>query len=339
MNIVLSGFGAVGQAAVRVLMNKEKEWERTYGVHIKITAVLDRSGAVVHSGGLDLKQLLEVKGGTGRVDDGSLPPRNVDQLWADSQADIFIDAAETDILTGGSGLPLIQSSLKHGVDVVCVSKGALAYAWEDLHELAEASGRSIKYSGAAAAALPTVDTALYSLAGAEIHTIEGLLNGTSNMIATRVAAENITLQEAWETAKKEGKAEADPSEDIGGKDTALKMYFLTKACLAKEVTWKSIAVRGLDRLSEAEWKQAEEGKTKWKLVGKAHKTAEGASVSVAPRLLTAEHPFFHVDGAEKAVLFSTDTMGRVLVSGGESSPTGAAAAAWKDVLQLARERA
>jgi homoserine dehydrogenase len=339
MNIVLSGFGAVGQAAARVLMNKEKEWKRTYGVHIKITAVLDRSGVAVHSDGLDPEQLLQTKAETGRVDDGSLPPRNVDQLWADSQADIFIDAAETNTLTGGSGLALMQSALRHGVDVVCVSKGALAFAWDDLHELAEASGRKIKYSGAAAAALPTVDTALYSLAGSEIHTIEGLLNGTSNMIATRVAAEHITLQEAWETAKKEGKAEADPSEDIGGKDTALKMYFLTKACLTPEINWESVTIRGLDELSDAEWKQAEHGKTKWKLVGKAHKMAQGTVVSVEPRLLTAEHPFFHVDGAEKAVLFSTDTMGSVLVSGGASSPTGAAAAAWKDVIHLASERA
>lgn len=339
MNIVLSGFGAVGQAAARVLMNKEKEWKRTYGVHIKITAVLDRSGVAVHSDGLDPEQLLHTKAETGRVDDGSLPPRNVDQLWADSQADIFIDAAETNTLTGGSGLALMQSALRHGVDVVCVSKGALAFAWDDLHELAEASGRKIKYSGAAAAALPTVDTALYSLAGAEIHTIEGLLNGTGNMIATRVAAEHITLQEAWETAKKEGKAEADPSEDIGGKDTALKMYFLTKACLTPEINWESVTIRGLDELSDAEWKQAEHGKTKWKLVGKAHKMAQGTAVSVEPRLLTAEHPFFHVDGAEKAVLFSTDTMGSVLVSGGASSPTGAAAAAWKDVIHLASERA
>ncbi|GEK58503.1 homoserine dehydrogenase [Marinococcus halophilus] len=339
MNIVLSGFGAVGQAATHVLMNKAKEWERTYGIHIKITAVLDRSGAVVHSSGLDLKQLLQMKAETGGVDNGALPPRNVDQLWVDSRADIFIDAAETNTLTGGSGLPLIQSALKHGLDVVCVSKGALAYAWDDLHELAEACGRTIKYSGAAAAALPTVDTALYSLAGAEVHTIEGLLNGTSNLIVTRVAAENITLQKAWETAKKEGKAEADPSEDIGGKDTALKMYFLAKTCLTPEINWKSITIRGLDQLSAVEWKQAEQGKTKWKLVGKARKTEQGTTVSVEPKLLTAEHPFFHVDGAEKAVLFSTDTMGTVLVSGGASSPTGAAAAAWKDVIHLARERA
>ncbi|MFC3525936.1 hypothetical protein ACFOLK_15375 [Marinococcus halophilus] len=73
MNIVLSGFGAVGQAATHVLMNKAKEWERTYGIHIKITAVLDRSGAVVHSSGLDLKQLLQMKAETGGVDNGALP--------------------------------------------------------------------------------------------------------------------------------------------------------------------------------------------------------------------------------------------------------------------------
>ncbi|MCK7480459.1 MAG: hypothetical protein M0C28_26890 [Candidatus Moduliflexus flocculans] len=130
-----------------------------------------------------------------------------------------------------------------GRNAVAASKGALVVGLPELRKLAAENGACLRFSGATAAALPTVDVGLFSLAGARISGIQGILNGTSNYILTRMG-EGLDYGEALRVAQDQGIAEPDPSHDVGGWDTACKILLITNACLGSAYVLKDVQVAG-----------------------------------------------------------------------------------------------
>jgi len=244
---------------------------------------------------------------------------------------ILVECTPSSLQTGEPGLSYIRAALENGWNVVTANKGPLVAAFRSLLNLAREKRLSLMFSGAAAAALPTLDVGLYSLAGAEVCSIEGILNGTSNYVLTRMG-EGATFKEALEDAQAKGIAEPNPALDVEGWDTAAKLLLIANSVMGLELTLGDIKVKGITKISPASIEGSKKEGKALKLIGKISRAAGRWSAQVSPVAIKSGHPLFNVDGTNKGITFHTDTMGSVTITGGKSDPRGAAAALLKDII-------
>jgi homoserine dehydrogenase len=249
----------------------------------------------------------------------------------------LVECTLSSLETGEPGLSYIAAAFRGGWHAVAASKGALVVGFPRLKAAAAEKGVFLRYSGAAAAALPTLDVGIFSLAGARIEGIQGILNGTTNYILTRMG-EGLDYDEALKEAQGKGIAEPDPVHDVGGFDTACKILLITNACLDAEHSMKDVQVHGISGISADLVRSAGKEGRSVKLLATAAPGRKGGkwSLDVRPSLIEPSHPLAHVNGTEKGITFLTDSMGSVTVTGGRSNPRGAAAALLKDLINIYR---
>ncbi|MBP7707803.1 MAG: homoserine dehydrogenase [Candidatus Aminicenantes bacterium] len=340
--LVVTGFGHVGRAFVSLLRDKGEELRRRYGLEPEVLAVARAEGCFHTGAPLDVRHLSrggdDWTAGNPAWREGQ---RATDVIAGLGPGGTLVECTVSNLRTGEPGLSYISGALRSGWNAVVASKGALVVGLPELRALAAANGVGLRFSGATAAALPTIDVGLVSLAGTRIEGIQGVLNGTSNYILTRMG-EGLAYEEALKEAQDKGIAEPDPSHDVGGWDTACKILLITNACLDVAYVLADVHVRGIDGLTGEFVRTARsEGRTV-KLLATAAPGRKGErwSLDVRPSVLEPTHPLYHVDGTEKGISFYTDSMGTVTVTGGRSNPRGAAAALLKDLINIhRRERA
>jgi homoserine dehydrogenase len=170
------------------------------------------------------------------------------------------------------------------------------------------------------------------LAGSEVSLIEGILNGTTNFILSRMESEGFDYEEALKEAQKAGITEADPSADVEGWDSATKLVILAKVVMNAPLSLKDLSVQGITRLSAREIRKEKEAGRKIKLVGRAWREKGSVHATVAPESVNIAHPFYAVSAKDKCVRYVSDTLGDLFISGGASGPLSAAASAMRDVL-------
>jgi homoserine dehydrogenase len=339
VSLVMTGFGHVGRAFFSLLREKVPDIERRYGLKFEIVAVARAEGYFAAEGsGLDARQISR----GGALWTAGNPywheGRTVTEVLARlNPGGCLVECTLSDLETGEPGLSYIAAAFRAGWNAVAASKGALVVGLRQLKALAEETGASLKFSGATAAALPTLDVGLFSLAGARIEGIQGILNGTTNYILTRMG-EGLAYGEAIKEAQEKGIAEPDPAHDVGGWDTACKILLITNACLGTDYVLKDVHVTGIVGLDMDFVRAARsEGRSVKLLATAAPGRRDGRwSLDVRPSLIDGSHPLVHVNGTEKGITFLTDSMGSVTVTGGRSNPRGAAAALLKDIINIYR---
>ena len=192
---------------------------------------------------------------------------------------------------------------------------------------------AFKISGATGAALPTLDIGFFSTAGAEITSIEGILNGTTNYILTRMK-EGSNFQSALKEAQEKGIAEPDPSLDIVGWDTAYKMLLISNSLLNIDISLDEVKVTGIRAIPQKLVNKGREKGKSLKLLGILSGKEGNYQVQVKPEVIDENHPLYNVNGTEKGIVYHTDTMSSITVSGGKSDPLGAAASLLKDIIHI-----
>lgn len=171
VRVAIAGFGGVGRATASLLLSRRARYRQVYGVDIRLVAVCRSRAGLSDDRGLGEDQL-------GALEDGLSGPAFIEA----SGADLLIEAGPSDFRTGGPGLGYIRSALSAGRDTIVVSKGALVHSGIALRQLARRSAALLKLSGAAAAALPTIDLVDHSLKGCTVLKVEGILNATTNYL-------------------------------------------------------------------------------------------------------------------------------------------------------------
>lgn len=338
VNVVLMGFGKVGRAFLAIVGEKKSHCQERYGLDIRFPAIFDLGGALVYSSFLEAGEILE------SLSSGHPLSKNpywkadfkLIQALESIEPGVLIECTPSNIKTGESGLTHIRQALERGWHVVTANKGPLVVDFRGLREMAERNKLALKFSGATAAALPTLDLALYSLAGAEILGIEGILNGTTNFILTKMK-EGEGYDEALREAQEKGIAESDPSLDLGGWDTAAKLLLITNTALKRDFTMNDVRVEGITSISPRLLRQGREEGTTLKLLGKMWRQRERFHLEVALTIIDESHPLYGVDGTNKGITFMTDTMDAITVIGGKSDPRGAGAALLKDLINIYRK--
>lgn len=334
--VILTGFGNVGRAFVRLLIEKHEECRARYGLDFDLTAVVRRTGSWTARKEGEFFNLAEPDGAPMEDSSGWSPGmRFSEALGRARKRGVLAECTPSDWRTGEPQLAYLHEALDKGWSVAAASKGALVVDYKNLAAKARANRLALKFSGATAASLPTLDVATVSLAGARILGFEGILTGTTNYILGRLE-QGQTFEAALKEAQAKGIAEPDPLMDIDGWDTACKTLLLANAAVGTELTIKDLKVEGIRGVAAGALHDARAAGHSLKLLGRLAEDggkyrAEVKVVPVAP-----SHPLFRLTGTTKGIVFRTDTMGTVAVTDGKSDPRGTAAAVLKDIINIYR---
>ncbi|MEP9377728.1 homoserine dehydrogenase [Aquabacter sp. CN5-332] len=306
LKVGLAGLGTVGAGVVRMLERQKKALIARTGREIKVVAVAARDRA--KDRGIDLSGV--------RWHDDPVA------LARDPDIDVFVE------LMGGDGDPAkaaVIAALEAGKPVVTANKALLARCGADLAARSEASGAALRFEAAVAGGIPIVKALREALAGNHITRVSGILNGTCNYILTRMADEKLSFDACLAEAQRLGYAEADPTFDIDGFDSAHKLSILTSLAFGTKVDADSIYVEGIRSLTLADLEAADDLGYKVKLLGVAVRTEEGIEQRVHPTMVPKHWPIAQVSGVINAVAVDGDAVAVTLVGPGAGGDATASA--------------
>jgi homoserine dehydrogenase len=337
INVVLMGYGRVGRAFVQLVQQKSNDCALRYGFQLQFGAVFNSRGGLLLPKSAVVEQLFPDRAQDFILEQSPFwkSGRSLEQALKTLRPGVFVECTPSNIRNGEPALQLIHLAIDKGWHIVTANKGPLVVDFSGLRKKAENKHISLGMSGATAAALPTLDLALHSLAGAEILRIEGILNGTTNYILTRMD-EGMEYTAALREAQQKGIAEPDPSQDVEGWDTAAKILIISNAIFESAYTLGQMHVEGITTILPEFRDEAKKKGKSLKLIGSFSRDYGRPKLETRLLLLEPSHPLYGVNGAQKGITFFTDTMDSITVTGGKSDPKGAAAALLKDIINIHR---
>jgi homoserine dehydrogenase len=318
LRVGLAGLGTVGSAVAGMLMRSAPMLAERAGRPIELAAYASKDPP--KDATLDLGALRQVGDPVA--------------LARDAGIDVLVE------LMGGAGDPAkssVEAALAMGRGVVTANKALLARHGVALARLADEHGAPLSFEAAVAGGIPIIKTLREGLGGSRIARVYGILNGTCNYILTRMQNERLSFAECLAQAQKLGYAEADPTFDIGGFDTAHKLAILTSLAFGTEVDAEAVHVEGIESISLADLEAAEELGYRVKLLGVAQRTQVGIEQRVHPTMVRRGTVIAEVDGVTNAVAVDADTMELTLMGPGAGGAATASAVV-ADLVDIAAGR-
>jgi homoserine dehydrogenase len=226
----------------------------------------------------------------------------------------------------------VLRALSAGRHVVTANKQLLSQHGEEIFDAARAGRVQLRFEGAVAGVVPAIRVMAETLAAAHIERVHGIVNGTTNYILTEMARTGATYEDALRDAQRLGYAEADPTEDVTGKDAAAKMAILARLAFNAPVRLDQVGCEGIERITPDDIEYAKELGLSLKLVGSAERIDGGVAVHVYPAFLYADHPLASVGGAFNAVTIESPSITEITLSGPGAGGIQTASAVLGDVI-------
>jgi len=286
----LLGHGTVGAAFARLLEERAGAVAATTGLRPELSGVLTRSRG-------DFEEILE----------GS---------------DLVVE------LIGGiePARDYVLRAMRAGKHVVSANKQLLSQHGEELWAVAREHGVQLRFEGAVAGVVPVIRVLQESLAAAHVERIHGIVNGTTNYILSEMAARGISYEQALLQAQELGYAEADPTDDVTGRDAAAKMAILARLAFSTPVHLDQVTYEGIEHITADDMAYADELGLGLKLIGTAERVDRGISVRVHPAFLYGQHPLATISGPFNAVTVESAAITEITMSGpGAGGPQTASA--------------
>jgi homoserine dehydrogenase len=292
----LLGHGTVGAAFATLLEERADAVEAETGQRPELSGILTRSRG-------DFEDILE-------------------------RSDLIVE------LMGGidPARDFVMRALERGRHVVTANKQLLSQHGEEVFDAARRGGVQLRFEGAVAGVVPAIRVMAESLAAAHIERVHGIVNGTTNYILTQMTATGATYAEALAEAQEMGYAEADPTEDVTGKDAAAKMAILARLAFNAAVHLDEVGYEGIERITPDDIGYAKDLGLSLKLVGSAQRIDGGVAVHVYPAFLYADHPLASVNGAFNAVTVESPAITEITLSGPGAGGVQTASAVLGDVV-------
>ena len=313
--IAIAGLGTVGGGVVKALTARGEELSRRAGRELKLVSVSARDPRKARGYAL-----------TGWTAD----PLEL----ARGEADVVVE-----LIGGDEGIArdLVTLALKNGKHVVTANKALLARHGTELAELAESRGVTLKFEAAAAGGIPILKALREGLIAQPIEAVKGILNGTCNYILTEMEASGAGFADVLKDAQKLGYAEADPTLDVGGGDTAHKLALLSSLAFGTRPDLDSISVEGIEHITPDDIAYAREFGFRIKLLGVTRRVGEGIEQKVHPSMVRQRSPLANVDGAQNGVMVDAGAAGSFFFSGRGAGETPTASAVIADIVEAASE--
>jgi homoserine dehydrogenase len=317
LKVGIAGLGTVGAEVVRLIENEGRSLSARCGRGVRVVAVTARSRAKKR--GVDLRGVEWAK--------------NPQSLAEDPNVDCFVE------LMGGAGDPAfsaIEAALKSGKSVVTANKALIARHGLRLARAAEKHGGALNFEAAVGAAIPVIKTLREGLAGTGINRVYGILNGTCNYILTRMEQEGLSFAECLKDAQRLGYAEANPSFDVDGHDTAQKLAILASLAFGTKVAQSAVYVEGISSIKPEDLRAAEELGYRVKLLGVAVRTTKGIEQRVHPTMVPKSSSIAQVMGVTNAVTIDGEGIPPITLVGPGAGGAATASAVVADIADIAR---
>ncbi|HXW42210.1 MAG TPA: homoserine dehydrogenase [Xanthobacteraceae bacterium] len=317
LKVGLAGLGTVGSAVVHLLHEGREKLLARCGRDIEIVAVSARSRGKKRS--FDARKF--------RWFDDPVA------LARDPSIDVLVE------VIGGAGDPAkraVETALAAGKSVVTANKALLARHGQRLAALAERCGVALNFEAAVAGGIPIVKTLREGLNGAAFTRIYGILNGTCNYILTRMEQDRLGFADCLRAAQQLGYAEADPTFDIEGYDTAQKLAILASLAFGTKIDPDAVYVEGISSITLADLDAAAELGYRIKLLGVAVKTEEGIEQRVHPTMVPKDSAIAQVMGVTNAVTVDARGLAPITLVGPGAGGAATASAIVADLADIAR---
>ncbi len=317
LKLGIAGLGTVGASVVRLVAEQRDALIARCGRPIEVVAVSARSRAKKR--GIDLRKLRWVADPVA--------------LATDREIDVLVE------LIGGEGDPAkaaVAAALAAGKSVVTANKALLARHGVALAALAEKNHVALNFEAAVGGAIPIVKTLREGLAGNSLVRIYGILNGTCNYILTRMEQEKLAFADCLREAQRLGYAEADPTFDIEGHDTAQKLAILASLAFGIKVEQSAVYVEGISSIAPEDLAWADELGYRVKLLGVAVRTDKGIEQRVHPTMVPKDTAIAQVMGVTNAVTIDADAISPITLVGPGAGGTATASAVVSDIGDIAR---
>ena len=317
LKVGLAGIGTVGSAVVRLLEEGRDKLIARCGRPIEVVALNARSKSKKRD--FDLKAFRWVSDPVA--------------LARDPQIDAFVE------VMGGAGDPAksaVEAALTAGKPVVTANKALLAAHGQKLAALAERNAIALNFEASVAGGIPVVKTLREGLNGASFTRIYGILNGTCNYILSRMEQDRLAFDEILRDAQRLGYAEADPTFDIEGHDTAQKLAILASLAFGTKIDPRAIYVEGISSITLADLDAASDLGYRVKLLGVAVKTEEGIEQRVHPTMVPKDSAIAQVMGVTNAVTLDAEGLAPITLVGPGAGGAATASAIVADLADIAR---
>lgn len=317
VRLAFIGFGNVAQGLTQILLEEGDEIAQKHGVRFLISSVTDSfKGNAFNPDGLEPAALLEALSQPGALKSlpGDHPTWDAMEMIQNSPSDVIVEMSVTNLETGEPANTYISEALQRKKHVVTTNKGPIALHYDSLSSIAHLHDVQIGVEGTVMSGTPVLRVGRELLAGAGIQRVQGILNGTTNYILTRMET-GLSYVDALAEAQSLGYAEADPTGDVEGFDAAAKVAILARLVLGTSLPFTSVKRTGITGLTQQDVAQANTDNKHWKLVGSVGWEDGVVHASVQPMCLSADHPLAHVSGATNALVYSTDLLGDVTLIG------------------------
>jgi homoserine dehydrogenase len=317
LKLGVAGLGTVGAGLLSLLTAHGPRLSQTLGRELRIVAVSARDRS--KNRGVDIS-------GMKWFDDPVA-------LAASPDIDVLVE------LIGGDEGPArkaVEAALGAGHHVVTANKALLARHGVELATLAERKGVALGFEAAVAGGIPIIKALRESLAGNEVRRIYGILNGTCNYILTKMQDEGRAFEDVLKEAQVKGYAEADPTFDIGGFDTAHKLTLLTSLAFGTRVAFGEIDIEGIETITQADIEAADDLGYRIKLLGVAKLTESGIEQRVHPTLVPKHSAIAEVSNVTNAVAIDGDYVGNLLLVGPGAGAKATASSVASDIIDIAR---
>jgi len=333
--LMIIGYGVVGQGLLEIIKSKKLD--------ILVVAISDfKKGSICCADGLCLTTVLELlESGKSLEDyDPDCCEGKMYKGWDALEtirrcdADIMAEMTYTDIKTGQPATQHIEEALKKGMHVTTSNKGPAALQYNRLSKLAAENGVKFLIEGTVMSGTPVFDLARECLTGCKITEVKGILNGTTNYILTKMEQEGWSYDDALKKAQELGYAEADPTADVEGYDALAKVVILSNVLLGGNVTPDDVPCEGISKVSLEDVKSAADEGMRYKLIGSTRIEGDKIIASVKPVKLPLSDPLTGVDGANNALTFDTDLMGKITIHGAGAGKIETGYSIFVDILNI-----
>jgi homoserine dehydrogenase len=317
IKVGLLGFGTIGVGVVKVFQQNAELMAQRLGAPVKLVRIAD----------LDIKTDRGVKVAP------ELLTTNADQVLTDPQIDVVIE------LIGGyePARSFVLKAIDQGKHVVTANKALLAKHGAEIFAAAAAKGVEVMFEASVGGGIPVLSAIKENLCVNRFRSIYGILNGTCNYILTRMTDEGADFSAVLKDAQAEGYAEANPTFDIEGVDTAHKLAILTSLCFGTRINFDDIHIEGISQITALDIQFARQFGYKIKLLAIGKQVNGQVEARVHPTMVPADNLLAKVDGVFNAVRLVGDFVGPVMLYGRGAGMEATASAVMGDVMAIGRD--
>ncbi len=336
VGLALVGLGNVGRRFLRLLFEREDTLREKYGLAFSVHCVIDSSGVAVSDDGFDLPRLLEHKvcglklRELREFDEGLNLAVALDSV----QCEILLEASPVDLNTGNPGLSNCRTGLEHGLHLVLANKAPLVLAQAELDRLAADADVGILYSATFCGGLPVLNIVRRDMVCGKILGFRGIFNGTTNFILEEML-KGRSYADALRETQERGIAEADPSIDVGGWDTAAKLVIAANSTAGTMITLADVSVSGIENVQPDRLQQCRREGSVLKLLATAERIDDDWRFRVDPTPVPIASFLGTCSGWEMAVEIQSDIYGKSFHKLREREPVPTAASMLRDAVHLA----